>query len=286
MHLPLSSEQAASLVVLDEVGSTNDELVRRAGAGSEPEFSVLATASQTDGRGRLGREWIAPPGKTLAVSVLLRPAAATGTALGIDYFGWLPLLAGIAMTRSVAEQLPGRRVTLKWPNDVQVDGAKIAGILTELLPGADAVVIGVGVNLSFEAEELPTPTSTSLLLAGAGKTGDELADAVLSSFLRELRVLYRALVSGASGAAGTAPDVAAVRDALLAVCSTIGQRVKVSLPGGGLLFGTATRVDDAGRLLLSDATDGVDVSDATPGAAARGSLRAVAAGDITHLRYE
>jgi BirA family biotin operon repressor/biotin-[acetyl-CoA-carboxylase] ligase len=289
MHLPLSSEQAATLVVLDEVGSTNDELVRRAAAGSEPEFSVLATTSQTGGRGRLGRVWIAPPGKTLAVSVLLRPAAAAGTALGIDYFGWLPLLAGIAMTRSVAEQLPGRRVSLKWPNDVQVDGAKIAGILAELLPGADAVVIGVGVNLAFGAEELPTPTSTSLLLAGADKSGDELADAVLASFLRELRALYRALVAGASGAAGTAPDVAAVRDALLAVCSTIGQRVKVSLPGGGLLFGTATGVDDAGRLLLSDASDrveGVDAPDSASGAAARGSLRVVAAGDITHLRYE
>jgi hypothetical protein len=58
------------------------------------------------------------------------------------------------------------------------------------------------------------------------------------------------------------------------------------LPGAWLLIGTATGVDDAGRLLLSYPTDGVDESDATPGAAASGSLRAVAAGDITHLRYE
>lgn len=271
MHLPLSSEQAASLVVLDEVGSTNDELVRRAVAGSEPEFSVLATTSQTAGRGRLGRVWVAPPGKTLAVSVLLRPAAATATGLGIDYFGWLPLLAGIAMTRSVAEQLPGRRVTLKWPNDVQVDGAKIAGILAELLPGADAVVIGVGVNLAFDAEELPTPTSTSLLLGGAEKTGDELADAVLCGYLRELRSLYHGIL------AESGPDVAGLRTALLAVCNTIGQRVKVSLPGGELLFGTATGVDDSGRLLVADGGD-PDL--------AGGSVRAVAAGDITHLRYE
>jgi BirA family biotin operon repressor/biotin-[acetyl-CoA-carboxylase] ligase len=270
MHLPQTSELAASLVVLDEVGSTNDELVRRAAAGSEPEFSVLVTTSQTAGRGRLGRVWVAPPGKTLAVSVLLRPTTTAGVALGLEHFGWLPLIAGIAMTKSVAEQLPERRVTLKWPNDVQVDGAKVAGILAELLPGADAVVIGVGVNLAFEQEELPTPTSTSLLLGGAEKTGDELADAVLSGYLRELRALYRGIVADGG------PDVTALRTALLAVCSTIGQRVKVSLPGGELLFGTATGVDDSGRLLVDDASAG----------AAGGSVQAVAAGDITHLRYE
>lgn len=266
MHLPRSSELAASLVVLDEVGSTNDELVRRAVAGDEPEFSVLVTTSQTAGRGRLGRVWVAPPGKTLAVSVLLRPRTAAGAALGLEHFGWLPLLSGVAMTRAVAEQLPDRRVMLKWPNDVQVDGAKVAGILAELLPGADAVVIGVGVNLTFEREELPTPTSTSLLLAGVEKVGDELTDAVLSSYLRELRALYRGLV------AGTGPDVPGLRGALLAVCSTVGQRVKVSLPGGELLLGTATGVDDSGRILVTDASDD--------------SVQAVAAGDITHLRYE
>ena len=276
MHLPRSSELAASLVVLDEVGSTNDELVRRAVAGDEPEFSVLVTTSQTAGRGRLGRVWVAPPGKTLAVSVLLRPRTAAGAALGLEHFGWLPLLSGVAMTRAVAEQLPDRRVMLKWPNDVQVDGAKVAGILAELLPGADAVVIGVGVNLTFGSEELPTPTSTSLLLAGVEKVGDELTDAVLSSYLRELRALYRSLGAGTgSDAAGLdvpGPDVGALRGALLAVCSTVGQRVKVSLPGGELLFGTATGVDDSGRILVTDASDG--------------SVQAVAAGDITHLRYE
>ena len=276
MHLPRSSELAASLVVLDEVGSTNDELVRRAVAGDEPEFSVLVTTSQTAGRGRLGRVWVAPPGKTLAVSVLLRPRTAAGAALGLEHFGWLPLLSGVAMTRAVAEQLPDRRVMLKWPNDVQVDGAKVAGILAELLPGADAVVIGVGVNLTFGSEELPTPTSTSLLLAGVEKVGDELTDAVLSSYLRELRALYRSLGAGtgldAAGPDVPGPDVGALRGALLAVCSTVGQRVKVSLPGGELLFGTATGVDDSGRILVTDASDG--------------SVQAVAAGDITHLRYE
>jgi len=267
MHLPRSSELAASLVVLDEVGSTNDELVRRAAAGGEPEFSVLLTTNQTAGRGRLGRSWIAPPGKTLAVSLLLRPLNPAGAVLGMEHLGWLPLLAGVAMTRSVAALLPDRRVTLKWPNDVQVDGAKIAGILAELLQGDTAVVIGVGVNLAFESAELPTPTSTSLLLNGAAETGEQLVDAVLSGYLRELKSLYRVFLE-----CGADPDASGLRAALVGLCSTLGQRVKVQLPGDEVLFGEAVDIDSDGRLLVKGSADGV--------------VRAVAAGDITHLRYE
>jgi BirA family biotin operon repressor/biotin-[acetyl-CoA-carboxylase] ligase len=265
MDLPLSSAQAASLLVLDETGSTNDELVRRASSGEEAEFAVVLTTSQTAGRGRLGRVWVAPAGKTLAVSVLLRPATAAGEPLGFEHLGWLPLLAGVAMTRAVAAQLPERRVTLKWPNDVQVDGAKIAGILAELLPNSGGVVIGVGVNLSFERAELPTPTSTSLLLAGAERTGDELTDAVLSTYLSELRSLYRAFLDHDAN-----PEASGLRPAVVALCSTLGQRVKVQLPGDDLLFGEATGIDPSGRLLVK--TDG--------------GVQAVAAGDVTHLRYE
>jgi BirA family biotin operon repressor/biotin-[acetyl-CoA-carboxylase] ligase len=273
MELPQSLEQAATLSVLATIGSTNDELVRRAAAEELPEFSVLLTTDQTAGRGRLGRVWVAPAGKTIAVSVLLRPRLAgpsngsDGAALGLEHFGWLPLLAGIAMTRSVAERVPQHRVTLKWPNDVQIDGAKVSGILAELLPGRDAVVIGIGVNLTIEREELPTETSTSLLLNGADLTGDRLADAVLSVFLRELKSLYRAFLDHTAD-----PETSGVRAALLEHCSTIGQRVKVLLPGETTLLGTAIDVDRSGRLMVRDATNDV--------------VQAVAAGDVTHLRYE
>ena len=187
--------------------------------------------------------------------------------LGLDRLGWLPLMAGVAMTRAVAAQLPERRVTLKWPNDVQVDGEKIAGILAELLPDATAVVIGVGVNLAFERAELPTPTSTSLLLGGAAKRGDELADAVLSGYLLELKALYRVFLEHGADAASSG-----LRAALVALCSTLGQQVKVQLPGDELLFGEAVDVDSDGRLLVRSAADGL--------------VQAVAAGDVTHLRYE
>jgi BirA family biotin operon repressor/biotin-[acetyl-CoA-carboxylase] ligase len=267
MHLPHSAELAASIVELVETTSTNDELVRRAAGGTVPEFSVVLTTSQTAGRGRLGRSWIAPPGKTLAVSLLLRPLHPLGAPLGMEHFGWLPLLAGVAMTRSIARLLPEHRVTLKWPNDVQVDGMKIAGILAELLPAEPAVVIGVGVNLAFEREELPTETSTSMLLDGAQLSGDELVDAVLSGYLREFAALYRTFLDR-----GADPDASGLRAALLALCSTLGQSVKVQLPGDALLFGEALDVDSDGRLLVRDASDGV--------------IQAVAAGDVTHLRYE
>jgi BirA family biotin operon repressor/biotin-[acetyl-CoA-carboxylase] ligase len=267
MQLPLSLSEATSLSVLPETGSTNDELVARAAAGDEPEFAVVLTTSQTAGRGRLGRVWVAPPGKTLAVSLLLRPRFAGGRAVGLEHFGWLPLIAGIAMTRAVGGVVEGHRVTLKWPNDVHIDGEKVAGILAELLPGGDAVVIGVGVNLTFDRAELPTPTSTSLRLAGATLAGDELVDAVLSAYLREFRALYGAFLAAGADATGSG-----VRAGLRSLCSTLGEQVKVQLPGGGLLRGTATDVDGDGRLLVVDETDG--------------SVQAVAAGDVTHLRYE
>jgi BirA family biotin operon repressor/biotin-[acetyl-CoA-carboxylase] ligase len=171
MQLPLSTAIAPALEYLDETGSTNDVL--RARAESDPEFSVVVTGSQTAGRGRLGRVWVAPPGRTLAASVLLKPTL-PGGAVGADSFGWLPLLAGLAMTRAVDSLLSGHEVSLKWPNDVQVDGLKVSGILTEFVPPA-AVIVGAGLNLELDADELPTPQATSLALNGATLRGERSA---------------------------------------------------------------------------------------------------------------
>src|SRR5690554_3037188 len=99
MQLPLSQAHAARLEFLEECGSTNTELVIRA-ADAWPHFSVVATDSQTAGRGRLDRVWVAPPGQTLAVSVLLRPT------FPLESYGWLPLIAGLAMARTVDAALP------------------------------------------------------------------------------------------------------------------------------------------------------------------------------------
>ena len=252
MRLPLSRAVAQRLDLLEHTGSTNSVLVERARAGGEPEFSVVVTTNQTAGRGRLGRTWVAPPGKTIAVSVLLSPA-------GSERLGWLPLLAGLAMSRAVRGLVAeAHEVTLKWPNDVQVDGLKVSGLLAELVPGV-GVVIGAGLNLTMSREELPTPVSTSLTLVGAAP--EDLVDRALAGYLGELRSRYDAWTAGAD-----------LRAQVIAACGTIGRRVRVELPGGGDLYGIATGIDEQGRLVVRD--DGT------------GNDRAIAAGDVTHLRHE
>lgn len=264
MQLSRSLAAAADLRFVDEAVSTNDSLAALAVGRGQPHFSVLGTLSQTGGRGRLGRTWIAPPGKTLAVSVLLRPILPTGLPLGMNALGWLPLLAGAAMTASIAELVPRGRTTLKWPNDVLIDGRKVCGILAELQPDG-SVVVGSGINLTLSTDELPVPTATSLELAEATEFGDKLVDAVLGGYLERLAVLVDRLAAanGDAEASGLLAEVSAA-------CSTLGSRVRVELPGGDALVGTATALDSSGRLVVE----------------ANGALQAVAAGDVTHLRYE
>ena len=264
MKLPRSERAAARLTVLAEATSTNDVLVES--AAHEPEFAVVVTDNQTAGRGRLGRVWVAPPGRSLAISVLLRPVYPGGEALPVEHFGWLPLIAGAAMTRAIAPLVTGT-VGLKWPNDVQIDGLKVSGLLAELTPAGDAVVVGAGVNLALTAEQLPTPVSTSLLLAGAHDHGDELADAVLASYLESLRELYTDFVRY-----GADVEASGTRGLLTELCTTLGQQVRVELPGGSDLHGTATGIDRSGRLEVRRGSDGAVV--------------AIAAGDVTHVRFE
>jgi BirA family biotin operon repressor/biotin-[acetyl-CoA-carboxylase] ligase len=201
---------------------------------------------------------------------VLRPVLADGEPLDLAHYGWLPLIAGVAMTRSVAELLPAASVTLKWPNDVHVDGKKVAGLLAELVEG-NAVIMGAGLNLALDADELPTPTSTSLGLAGATLTDEKLADAALSRYLEEFASLLAKFL-----AAGADPEMSGIRQAIESLCSTLGQQVRVELPGSengdNDLHGLATGIDETGRLLVESARDRIVV--------------AVAAGDVTHLRYE
>jgi BirA family biotin operon repressor/biotin-[acetyl-CoA-carboxylase] ligase len=255
MEFPISSGIGARFEYLDEAGSTNDVLVTRAtGAGAEawPDLSVIVTDNQTSGRGRLGRTWLAPSGKSLA-----------------------PLLAGAAMTRAVRgvveaaagsandEDAARHEVSLKWPNDVLIDGYKVAGILSELLPDTSGLCIGTGLNLSLDEHDLPTLTSTSLLLV-TGSAPDP--DAVLAAYLTELRSLTAEFL-----AAGADPLDSGLHAHVTALCGTLGSPVRVELPGGHDLVGTAVGLDPDGRLIVEDQ--------------ATGEPTAVAAGDVTHLRY-
>jgi BirA family biotin operon repressor/biotin-[acetyl-CoA-carboxylase] ligase len=147
----------------------------------EAEGTTVATDLQTQGRGRLGRRWEAPSGRALLFSVLLHPQPPTAL--------WpeLSLVAGDAVASALREET-GVAAELSHPNDVLIEGRKVAGILAEASTGR--VVLGIGVNVDQTAEELPTETAkppTSLRIA----TGREWARApLLAAILLELERRY------------------------------------------------------------------------------------------------
>lgn len=261
MSFPRTAAVAARLEVVAETGSTNADLREKASdAAGWPHFSVLLTRNQTAGRGRLDREWSAPPGAALAVSVLLRD-----TAIPVAARGWIPLVAGAAMADAVSAQLPRREVSVKWPNDVLVEpvpgaadaGGKICGILAEAA-GDDVIVVGAGVNTAMSVSQLPVPTATSFV--ALGETCEE--DRLVADYLRRLNELLSALAATGDAVAG------GVHAAVTSRCGTLGQRVRVSLPGGGELTGRAVRLEADGRLVVDD--DGL--------------VHSVGAGDVVHVR--
>jgi BirA family transcriptional regulator, biotin operon repressor / biotin---[acetyl-CoA-carboxylase] ligase len=236
--------------VVRVTGSTNADLLAEAAAGAAG-GRVLVAETQTAGRGRLGRHWVSPPHTSLAFSVLLRPYD-----LPPARRSWIPLLAGVA----VASALRGYAAVdawLKWPNDVLVGAAKLAGILAE--QHRDAIVVGIGINVTLRREDLPTAAATSLLLENAaGLDREDLLGAVL----HELEHWYLA------EAAARDADDSGLRAEYLRRCATIGQQVRVELPGGRSLTGIAADVDAGGRLVVRT-PDGVT---------------AVSAGDVVHVR--
>jgi BirA family biotin operon repressor/biotin-[acetyl-CoA-carboxylase] ligase len=257
--------------VVARVGSTNTDL--SAALAREPAawpgLSLLAADQQDQGRGRSGRDWQVPPRAALVTSISLWPAPAL-----LPSLGWLPLLAGLGAVRAV-RATTGVQAQLKWPNDLLVaapDGSelegwgaqrKVGGILSELVTttAGPAVVVGIGVNVSQDLGELPVPTATSLALAGAPDVDrEDLLVAVVEAFA-DLVERWR---EGGGDAVG-----AGLADEVAAVCTTIGLRVRVSLPGGTELVGIARRIAPDGALVVAD--------DA-------GAEHAVLAGDVLHVR--
>ena len=223
--------------VLERAGSTNAVVVHRATAG-EPAGLVVVAERQLSGRGRLDRTWVSPPRAGLTFSLLLRPD------LPSTEWGWLPLLAGVAVARAVRTHAKVDAV-LKWPNDVLIEGRKAAGLLAEAVaPGG--LVVGIGLNVTTTREELPHEEATSLRLENAATTD---RDTLLRAVLRELTPVLA--------------DVDAGRAAYRELCATLGRPVRIELATGSV-EGTAERIDDDGRLVV----DGT----------------AYGAGDVVHLR--
>jgi len=265
LRLPASHGMWGPLDVVASTGSTNADLLARAVAGAAPEGTVapegavLVTEEQTAGRGRLGRSWSSVPGGSLTFSVLLRPVAVRP-----DRRGWLPLLAGLAVVAAVRSA--GVDAVLKWPNDVLAGGGKLAGILAEQSPDGAAVVLGIGLNVAALADPVP-PSAGGLSpasLLGALPTGAVVSrEALLLDLLGQLEARYQAFQVAAD------PAGSGLLAEYRARCATLGQPVRVLLPGDRELAGMARDVDAEGRLLVA-AGDGAEIP--------------VSAGDVIHVR--
>jgi BirA family transcriptional regulator, biotin operon repressor / biotin---[acetyl-CoA-carboxylase] ligase len=232
--------------VVAESGSTNDDVAAEAAAGAAEGLLVVAE-SQVAGRGRQGRVWVAPPRAGLTFSMLLRP----GPGVPTRRLSWLPLLAGLSVQRAVS-RLAEVEAVLKWPNDLLLgpERRKACGLLMQA--SGTAVVVGIGLNVTTTAAELPRPDTTSLLLAGAASTD---RDPLLRAIARQFGTDYQAWreVGGDPAASGLLP-------AYLAVCDTIGRRVRATLPAGTAKEGTATGLDDVGRLVIDTPTGPASLS--------------------------
>jgi BirA family biotin operon repressor/biotin-[acetyl-CoA-carboxylase] ligase len=236
--------------VLTETPSTN-AVVAKAAADGAAEGLVVAAELQTSGRGRLGRTWTTPPRSALLMSALLRP-----TAVDAARWPWLGLLVPLAVAaavRAVAE-IPAQ---VKWPNDVLVEDRKLAGILLERIDGP-AAVVGIGLNVTLHESEKPHSAATSLTLEKAATTDRAT---VMAAVLRALASRYQSWVDAAGDPETILPEYRELS-------ATLGRTVRVELPDGTFLEGTARDLADDGRLIV-DTAEGP---------------RPLAAGDVTHLR--
>ena len=225
--------------VLASCTSSNTVLVERAAAGAAHR-SVVVCAELTAGRGRRGRSWLAPPGASLAFSLLWRFPPGASAPLGLS------LAVGAAVARA-AEQQGATHISLKWPNDVLYDGRKLAGILIELVAGvtaAPAAVIGIGINL-----HLPDG-----LAAEAGFEAADLAAAsgrppAAAPFLARLLIQLDDTLTRF-----TDQGFAGLREEWLTRCAHLEAPVRLDADYGPAITGCCVGVDDDGALLV--ATEG------------------------------
>ena len=214
---------------LREVDSTNVRAQRLAVSGA-PHGALVSAAGQSAGHGRQGRTWVTPSGRALACSLVLR-----------DPPRLLPMLAALAVA-DVADRFDaaGRAAAIKWPNDVLLDGRKVAGILAEGRPQEGWVVLGIGINVAVADDDFPPELRTIATSLGRAPTDLE---AVLALLLERLEAWLAAPTEQTM-------DAYRARDALAGH--------EISWSGG---HGTALGIADDGRLRVrpADAPDGEEL---------------------------
>jgi BirA family transcriptional regulator, biotin operon repressor / biotin---[acetyl-CoA-carboxylase] ligase len=261
----LEGTRFADLRWVAETGSTNDDLLALARTGAA-EGTVLVADAQRAGRGRLGRTWQAPPGSSLLVSVLLRPALEPDQAPLVATA--VACSAAVACSEATSLSNVGAEPSLKWPNDLLVESSmggrtgKLGGILAESIVEGDrleAVVVGLGLNVDWP-DDLP-PELDGIAVAVNHITGELVDREVL------LAALLRALESRVDGL-GSAAGRQRLLDEYRRRCSTIGSKVRVELARESFT-GEAVAISADGHLVV-EGDDGV--------------RREVTAGDVVHLR--
>jgi BirA family biotin operon repressor/biotin-[acetyl-CoA-carboxylase] ligase len=227
-------------LLLAETTSTND-VARHQGRAQAREGFVVAASRQTRGRGRIGRSWDSTAQLGLYVSILLRPKMALAET------GQLTILASVAAADAV-EALCGLRPQIKWPNDLIVEGRKLAGLLIETEPRGHELgfaVIGIGINVRHRVEDFSSTAggqATSLLMAtGRLHRRADLLVALLHAFEKRLGAPFQE-----------------VRTAWAASSLTLGQRVSLTT-ARGIRYGQALGLNESGALLLRNEAGEIEV---------------------------
>ena len=230
-----------SLVFLESVDSTNLELARLMTTSVKPDFFAVVAAEQTAGRGRLERSWVSEPGTSIALSVLLKPTE-------IVEQGLVPLFVGSCVAKALST-ITGTDAGVKWPNDVQIEGKKVCGVLSELTD--QGVIAGIGINLE---QQQGAPETACAVNDFASADFDD----VLSLVLTELRAGWSQWLSEASDFA-----LGLIRSTSV----TVGRTVRAIMPSGEEVFGTAVSIESDGRLRIEGS-----------------ETHLVSAADVWHLR--
>jgi BirA family biotin operon repressor/biotin-[acetyl-CoA-carboxylase] ligase len=229
---PAAIGAGARLERHETTGSTDQEALARARGGERGPLWITARA-QTAGRGRQGRTWVSEPGNLYATLLISNPSPP-------DRVAQLSFVAALAVHDAVGEVAPGarQRLALKWPNDLLLDGQKLAGILVEgeSHDGSLAVAVGIGVNCAHHPDRTAYP-ATSLMAAGATVTPERLFTALSRTMLERLTQWRRG------------DGFAAIRSDWLERAAHFGQEIRLMV-GEEEWSGRFDGLDATGRLVL------------------------------------
>ncbi len=225
------------LYLFEEIGSTNEVAFELARNGA-PEGTVVIADSQTQGRGRLQRRWISPPGVNLYISVIFRPSIA---AKNVPF---LTLVASIALAETIKNE--GANTLIKWPNDILINWKKVAGVLTAMQPRGDEVdfvVVGVGVNLNMTRETMKKEMGEVAEIATSlrEELGHEIERARFTAdLINEIEIWYQRFLKN-----GKSPII----KEWMRRWGAINRRVQVKF-NETVVEGTASGIDENGYLLI------------------------------------